>query len=57
MVRKRAFDENHLYGMSRHFVWLIPATNLGVFLLLGLLGWLVILVWPRHGLVAGLRDA
>ena len=27
--------------MSRHFVWLIPVTNLGVFLALGLLGWVV----------------
>ena len=23
-----AVDPNHLYGMSRHFVWLIPLTNL-----------------------------
>ena len=28
VVRKRMFDPNHLYGMSRHFVWLIPLTNL-----------------------------
>ena len=30
-VRKTAFDANHLYGMSRHFVWLIPLANLSVF--------------------------
>ena len=38
VVRKEAFDANHLYGMSRHFAWLIPVTNLGVFLAIGLLG-------------------
>ena len=38
VVRKQMFDPNHLYGMSRHFVWLIPLTNLCVFLALGLLG-------------------
>ena len=38
VVRKQVFDPNHLYGMSRHFVWLIPVSNLCVFLALGLLG-------------------
>ena len=49
VVRKARFDDNHLYGMSRHFVWLIPATNLGLFLLMGLVGWLVIRARPRTG--------
>ena len=49
VLRKQAFDPNHLYGMSRHFVWLIPLTNLCVFLALGLLGCGVVLVWPRRG--------
>ena len=49
VVRKEAFDANHLYGMSRHFVWLIPVTNLGVFVALGLLGWVATLAWPRRG--------
>ena len=31
VVRKEMFDANHLYGMSRHFAWLIPVTNIGVF--------------------------
>jgi arylsulfatase A-like enzyme len=46
---KQMFDPNHLYGMSRHFVWLIPATNLCVFLALGCFGCLVGLAWPRRG--------
>ena len=49
VIRKEAFDANHLYGMSRHFVWLIPVTNLGVFLVLGLFGWIAGLAWPRRG--------
>ena len=32
VVRKHTFDPNHLYEMSRHFVWLIPLTNLCLFL-------------------------
>ena len=35
VVRKHTFDPNHLYEMSRHFVWLIPLTNLCLFLVLG----------------------
>jgi arylsulfatase A-like enzyme len=49
VLRKRVFDSDHLYQMSRHFVWLIPLSNLGVFLALGLFGCGVILVWPRAG--------
>jgi len=37
VVRKRTIDENQLYGMSRHFVWLIPLINLVIFLTVGLL--------------------
>ncbi len=47
VVRKSAFDVNHLYGMSRHFVWLIPVSNLCVFFTLGVLGWIIGLAWPR----------
>jgi arylsulfatase A-like enzyme len=43
VLRKRTFDFNHLYWMSRHFVWLIPIINLALFLILGLA--LSILVW------------
>jgi arylsulfatase A-like enzyme len=49
VLRKQVFDSDHLYKMSRHFVWLIPLSNLCVFLTLGLFGCGVILVWPRHG--------
>ena len=46
VIRKEMFDPNHLYGMSRHFAWLIPVTNLGVFLVVGLFGWIAGLAWP-----------
>ena len=49
VLRKQVFDPIHLYGLTRHFVWLIPVANLAVFVTLGLLGCGVILVWPRHG--------
>ena len=35
IVRKRSVDLNQFYWMSRHFVWLIPLTNLLIFLALG----------------------
>ena len=47
VVRKEMFDANHLYGVSRHFAWLIPVTNIGVFLVLGFFGWIAGLAWPR----------
>jgi arylsulfatase A-like enzyme len=49
VLRKHAFDTNHLYGMSRHFVWLIPMTNLCIFLALGGVSCLAVLIWPRRG--------
>ena len=49
VLRKQVFDPNQLYGMSRHFVWLIPVTNLGVFLAVGAFGWIVGWAWPRRG--------
>jgi arylsulfatase A-like enzyme len=49
VLRKQVFGPNHLYNMSRHFVWLIPLSNLCVFLVLGLFGCGVILVWPSRG--------
>ncbi len=47
-VRKRTFDPNHLYTMSRHFVWLIPLINLGLFLALGIACKLLARAWPRR---------
>jgi arylsulfatase A-like enzyme len=49
VFRKQVFDPNHLYKMSRHFVWLIPLSNVFVFVALALLGGSIILIWPRHG--------
>ena len=49
VLRKTFFDANHLYGISRHFVWLIPVANLGIVLALGVLGWVASLASPRRG--------
>jgi arylsulfatase A-like enzyme len=49
VLRKRVFDSDQLYKMSRHFVWLVPLSNLCVFLTLGLLAWAAVLLWPRRG--------
>ena len=49
VLRKQVLDADHFYRMSRHFVWLTPIANLAVFLAVGLLGCVIILVWPRHG--------
>jgi len=49
VVRKQTFDPNRLYGMSRHFAWVIPMTNLCLFLGLGIVFCLVATVWPRRG--------
>jgi arylsulfatase A-like enzyme len=46
IVRKRMFDPNHLYEMSRHFVWLIPLANLCIFLALGVILKLLLFAWP-----------
>jgi arylsulfatase A-like enzyme len=48
-VRKHTFDPNHLYGMSRHFPWLIPLADLCLFLAAGAIGCIVVLVAPRVG--------
>ena len=47
VLRKELFDADHLYKMSRHFIWLIPLSNLCVFLVLGLVGYVLVLVWPE----------
>jgi hypothetical protein len=48
-ARKRLFDPNQLYGMSRHFIWLIPVTNVLIFLVVGVIGCLASWAWPRRG--------
>ncbi len=49
VVRKQVFDTDRFLRMSRHFVWLVPVSNVAVFLTLGFLGCGIILVWPRRG--------
>jgi hypothetical protein len=49
VLRKHVFDPNQLYAMSRYFVWLIPVTNLCLFLALGCFGCIASLAWPRRG--------
>jgi hypothetical protein len=49
VLRKQMLDSDHLYRMSRHFVWLIPLSNLCVFFTLGFLGYGIILISPRRG--------
>ncbi len=49
LLRKQVLDPDHLYRMSRHFVWMIPLLNLAIFLALGLVGCGLILVWPGRG--------
>jgi arylsulfatase A-like enzyme len=54
-VRKRFFDTNQLLGMSRHFIWLVPLTDLLVLLLIGLVGCLVAILRPASGRWAVVR--
>jgi arylsulfatase A-like enzyme len=49
LTRKRFFDTNQLLGMSRHFIWLVPMTNLLILLLVGLAGSLVVILRPAVG--------
>ena len=50
VVRKSLVDLNQFYWISRHFVWLIPLTNLGIFLAVGVVLSLLVLCWPRLGI-------
>jgi arylsulfatase A-like enzyme len=49
VVRKSFVDLNQFYWISRHFVWLIPLTNLGIFLGVGVVLAMVFLCWRRLG--------
>jgi arylsulfatase A-like enzyme len=49
VLRKHTMDLIQFYWMSRHFVWLIPLTNLLIFLVLGPVLALVAQIWPRRG--------
>src|SRR4051812_44560678 len=48
-LRKRTFDPDHFYKLSRHFPWLIPISNLWVFMTLALIGGVLVVAWPRRG--------
>ena len=49
VLRKKTFDPDQLYKLSRHFVWIIPLSNVCVLFAVGLLGTGLILAWPRGG--------
>jgi arylsulfatase A-like enzyme len=49
VLRKHTVDLNHFYWMSRHFLWLIPLTDLLIFFGLGLALSFLIRCWPRRG--------
>jgi arylsulfatase A-like enzyme len=49
VIRKQLFDPDHLYKLSRHFVWLTPLSNLCVFLAIGFCGSCLSLIWPGRG--------
>lgn len=50
VVRKSLVDLNQFYWVSRHFVWLIPLTNLGIFLAVGVVLALLVVCRPRLGI-------
>jgi len=49
IVRKHTVDLNQFYWMSRHFIWMIPLTDLLIFLILGVVLALMALCWPGRG--------
>src|ERR1700734_1973964 len=49
VLRKTTLDPDQLFKISRHFVWIIPLSNLCVLFALGVLGCGVVLAWPRGG--------
>ena len=51
VLRKQVFDNNHFYMMTRHFVWLVPLSNLVIFLVSGAVLWLL-LGWGSCGRTA-----
>jgi arylsulfatase A-like enzyme len=49
VVRKRMVDRNHLYWMSRHFIWLTPLANLVIFVAVGVILSLLVVCGRRRG--------
>ena len=48
VARKSFVDLNQFYWMSRHFVWLIPLTNVGIFLAVGVVLALLGTLWAAR---------
>ncbi len=49
ILRKHTYDINHLYWMSRHFIWLNPLVNLAIFVVVGVVLSIAGLMWRRRG--------
>ena len=49
VLRKQVLDPDRLYKMSRHFVWMIPVSNVCVFVMLGAIGCGIVLIWASRG--------
>src|SRR5271156_2154847 len=49
VLRKHFVDPNRLSKMSRHFVWLIPVSNVGAFMTLAAFACAIALLWPGCG--------
>ena len=49
VLRKRTFEPNRLYWMSRHFVWLIPLLELLLFLVVGAVASVFVVCARRRG--------
>lgn len=47
-VVRKWFDPNHFYMVSHDFVWLVPLTNLLIFVVLGFVAWPFLWAWPRR---------
>jgi arylsulfatase A-like enzyme len=55
LLRKRVIGANRFFGMSRHFVWLIPVTDLLIFLGLGIVVACLVVWRPSQGRWLGAR--
>src|SRR5690349_11025623 len=49
LARQRFFGPKQLLNMSRHYVWLVPLTDLLILLLVGAVGGLLMLARPAIG--------
>jgi arylsulfatase A-like enzyme len=55
VIRKEVLGPDHLYRISRHFIWLIPLSNVCIFLVVGLLVQISAWFRPRLGRWIGVR--